>query len=109
MIMMIPFFYLRLQGKHYPVNVFEVSPPGPTADQDAAAAAAAAFGTGALSRLPSDEPPEVPAPDAPDAASSLPLSTMHAAAAQLKPIVGRQVCLQTFNNAPTAIILCIEH
>lgn len=85
------------QGKHHPVNVFEVSPAGSVSDQEAAATAAAAigFGTGPLSRVPSDDQLQGGESgamhDALDAAPTqgVPLTVMPA---QLKPIIGRQVC-----------------
>lgn len=85
------------QGKHHPVNVFEVSPAGSVSDQEAVSTAAAAigFGTGPLSRVPSEDQLQGgeggATHDAVDVAPTqgVPLTVMPS---QLKPIIGRQVC-----------------
>ena len=85
-----------VQGKHHPVNVFEVGPPGMVADPETSAVCAAgtAFSPGALSAALSMEAPaaEYPLAGPLNAAGSEQAMLLPPLAPQLKPIVGRQVC-----------------
>lgn len=85
----------HVQGKHHPVNVFEVRPPGMAADPEASAVGGAgmAFSPGALSTSLSIDASAAEAPLAGSLNGTISDQAMllPPLAPQLKPIIGRQV------------------